>query len=53
MNEQRPDKRFEKLAKLVGDALARRWMQILAKRQAAIGKSLRRPSKGDRRTDNS
>ena len=33
MSEQLPDKRFERLATLVGDILAKRWMKILAKHQ--------------------
>ena len=39
MSEQLPDKRFEQLAKLIGDVLAKRWMQILAKRQATTKRS--------------
>jgi hypothetical protein len=33
MKEQLTDKQFERLAKLVGGALAKRWMEIMAKRR--------------------
>lgn len=32
MKEQLSDKQFERLAKLVGGALAKRWAEIMAKR---------------------
>ena len=53
MNEQLPDKRLEQLAKLVGDVLAKRWMQILNNRQAGARRHGRHSSKVHRKPNNS
>jgi hypothetical protein len=36
------DKQYERLARLVGEALARRWMQVLAKKRPREPRSPRR-----------
>ena len=53
MNEQLPDKRLEQLSKLIGDVLAKRWMQILNNRQSSAKRHGPRSSKVHRKHNKS
>jgi hypothetical protein len=53
MSNHIPDKELSQLAKLVGEALAKRWMQILSKRRAAKTRSCRQQATGDKKPKNS
>jgi hypothetical protein len=54
MSKQLPNIEFERLAQLVGEVLAKRWLQILSKRRATTAQACqpqanrqRKPNKGE------
>jgi hypothetical protein len=50
MNKKLSEKRFEELAKIVGEILAKRWMRILAKPQARAAIPRRSTSADDKQS---